>query len=82
MRQQGKILHPPEDLKEIHAFYYNNNQIVLLYSISSAQSEWIKIYKKNHSDNQDIESWCRNRKKTDFLLQNLKGRIFLAFKKK
>lgn len=42
-----------------HGFYYNK-QIILLYLISSTQSEWLKIYKDTHSSNRDIETWCQS----------------------
>lgn len=79
MRRQDRILHPPEDLKEIHAFYYNNKQIILLYSISSIQSEWIKIYKENHSYNQDIETWCQSHYVSYEVLNKRCSRVFEKF---
>lgn len=59
-KEARPILTPPDNLKEIHGFWYKRNRIILLYSSSQTQSSWISIYKDNHSSYGDIIPWCES----------------------
>lgn len=57
--RKKQILFPPEGVEGIHAFGYEKNQIILLYSTSSREESWINIYKNNHTCTNDIIPWCQ-----------------------
>ena len=81
MGKDNCVLHPPEGLQAIHGFYYKKNQIILLYSTSSRDDTWIKIYKDNHTNNNDIINWCNGQSVEYQLLDKKNSRLYEAFMK-
>ena len=80
-QQARRILTPPDNVKEIHGFWYKHNRIILLYSSSQTESHWISIYENNHSTYSDIIPWCESHGISFQILDRKCSKVYADFTK-